>query len=295
MTVQHALTKAHKKLANSYQGGKPVSTTPVLDASIILSHISGISRTQLMTHTEKDITIYEDAFFSAIDRRCSGLPVAYITGIKEFWGIDFFVSPAVLIPKPDTEILVERALEILSSKSWNEKNYRVLDACTGSGCIAISLAASFNQIDCTAFDISLEALKIAHSNARRILGLQDQIRFIHHDVRKTFPRPLGSGCPRYDLIVSNPPYVPSQAALTLLQDGRNEPILALDGGTDGLDLIKSLADNAKEVLAEAGKLLIETGEYNAKAAAAYLKDLGYTNIRIHTDLAGQDRVVEGMV
>lgn len=294
MTVQEALAKARIKLQNSSQAGKPVSSTPSLDASIILSHVSGISRTQLMTHPEKDITVYEDAFLSAIVKRCSGLPVAYITGVKEFWGIDFIVTPAVLIPKPDTEILVERALEILTTKTESTKPTRILDACTGSGCVVISLAVSFKQIDCTAFDISTEALKIARTNAEHILGSKNTIRFLHHDVRNAFPRPLGASSSSYDLIVSNPPYVPSGTALELLLDGRGEPLLALDGGLDGLKLIRPLAEHAKKALAKGGTLLIETGEYNARAAAAYLKTLGFTDILVHTDLAGQDRVVEGV-
>ncbi len=291
MTVHDALAEGRKQLEHATRGGCPVSGTPNLDASILLSHASGIPRANLMAHPELSIDAYAELFFSFLARRVTGEPVAYITEKKEFWGMDFFVSSAVLIPRADTEILVERALTIIGEDS--KTPVHILDACTGSGCIAIALAASTANGHVIAFDLSPEALAVARHNARTLLGPERSIEFIEHDLRQGLPRCTATPEGTYSLIVSNPPYVPADIARDLLKDGRGEPLLALDGGHDGLDLVRILADHAVNSLCPGGTILVETGEYNANKAAEYLKRCGFTAIVIHTDLAGQDRVVEG--
>ncbi len=308
-----------------------LSPSPRLDCEILLAETLALSRSSLSAHPELELGDREQRFFDSVRRRAQGLPVAYITGFKEFWGHRFHVTPDVLIPKPDTETLIERAEDILreiEAARRSESNQgtsreldsprepdsrreldsprepassreldsprepapiRVLDVCTGSGCIAISLKLDFPGISMTATDISPQALAVARDNASALLPANaNPIRFVLGDLREGLP-PAHA----YDLIVSNPPYVPSKTARELLDDGRNEPLLALDGGADGLDLVRALVDNVLASLAPGGRFLVETGEYNAGAAAAYMSERGFANVTIHRDLAGQDRVIEG--
>jgi len=284
------------------------------DTLVLLAYFCGHNSAWLLAHSETDLDEGPaSAFLKAVERRATGIPVAYITGIKEFWGLPFTVTPAVLIPKPDTEILVERAVEVIKMLTANtstkagtvsadnavpaadhvrpESNpLRVLDVCTGSGCIAVSLLHDCPYLSMTALDISGEALSVAERNAQLVTR---PIRFIRADLRDGLPPPENVHHRGYHLIVSNPPYVPTDIAQGLLADGRGEPMLALDGGDDGLCLVRPLIDKALAVLVSGGYLLIETGEYNAKSAAKYLKASGFIDIVIHRDLEGQERVLEG--
>lgn len=286
-----------------------------LDADVLLQHFLNKPRAWLFAHDDTDISPIRDAFCAAVERRCTGFPIAYITGEKDFWGLSFQVTPDVLIPKPDTELLVERSLAVIREKATalrQEYPLFILDPCTGSGCVAISIlhtleAEGIRNICCIAADISPAALAIARLNAQRLLSTETQTRLhiIEGDMRalpETIARFRESPSPssllpnilRFDLIAANPPYVPSALTQELLKDGRNEPALALDGGSDGLDFIRILTNNTRTVLNHNGVLLSEVGEYHAQAASKLFETAGFSDIRIHQDLAGQDRLIEGV-
>ena len=276
------------------------SPTPALDVDVLLQFFLNLDKTRLLMRRDK--TIPDDILLklnSAVEQRKNGLPVAYITGHKEFFGLDFTVSPAVLIPKPDTELLVELALNSIESTPALKK-IRVLDMCTGSGCVGISLFKSLPpgaQIKLTLADISSDALKIAEINAERLLkSAAAEIHFIQTNLFENI-----SGT--FDMIVTNPPYVRHNEAVELLQDGRSEPLLALDGDVtpdsswnglnDGLSLIKRLVIQAKEHLADGGHLLMETGCDNAEETADFFTQNGFTDVKIAKDINGLLRVVSG--
>lgn len=280
------------------------SPTPDLDINCILCSILNVDKTYLLTHSQNELTETQlENLASAVSKRRTGLPIAYITGVKEFYGRDFCVSPAVLIPKPDTEILVERAAEIILQ---SVQTVKLCDMCAGSGCIGLSvfLAVKENpQTDlckiesvCLA-DISTAALEIAKLNAKRLLRHEDKARFsfiktdLFAEITDTF-----------DLICTNPPYIPHGEVAALLEDGRNEPLLALDGDAnvdetvsesgDGLAVIRRLVPAAFKRLNGDGTLLMECGEYNAQKVADLCREAGFSSVRIHKDLAGQMRLVE---
>ena len=286
-----------------------------LDADVLLQHFLNKPRAWLFAHDDTDISPIREAFCAAVERRCTGLPVAYITGEKDFWGLPFHVSPDVLIPKPDTELLVERSLAIIREKAaalLPEQNLFILDPCTGSGCVAISIlhtleAENIRNLCCIAADISPAALAIARRNAQRLLSTETQTRLyiiegdmrtlpetIAHVRESLSPSSLLTNILRFDLIAANPPYVPSTLTQELLKDGRNEPALALDGGSDGLDFIRILTNNTCTVLNRNGVLLSEVGEYHAQAASKLFETAGFSDVRIHQDLASQDRLIEGV-
>jgi len=286
-----------------------------LDADVLLQYFLNRPRAWLFAHDDADISPIREAFCAAVERRCTGLPIAYITGEKDFWGLPFHVSPDVLIPKPDTELLVERSLAVIREKAaalLPEQHLFMLDPCTGSGCVAISIlhtleTEGIRNICCIAADISPAALAIARFNAQRLLSAETQRRLhiIEGDMRalpETIARFRESPSPfsllpnilRFDLIAANPPYIPSTLTQELLKDGRSEPALALDGGSDGLDFIRILTNNTRTVLNHNGVLLSEVGEYHAQAASKLFETAGFSDIRIHQDLAGQDRLIEGV-
>lgn len=291
------------------------STSATLDADVLLQRFLNKPRAWLFAHDDADISSIRAVFCAAVERRCTGLPIAYITGEKDFWGLPFYVTTDVLIPKPDTELLVERSLAIVREKAAAlppDRPFFILDPCTGSGCVAISLlhtleAEGIKNSSCIAIDISPAALAIARTNAERLLSAETQRRLyiIAGDMRtlpETLVRLRESSSPsslifkpiRFDLIAANPPYVPSALTQKLLQDGRSEPILALDGGSDGLDFIRILANNTRTVLNHNGVLLSEVGEYHSQAARRIFESVGFSDVRIHQDLAGQDRLIEGI-
>lgn len=295
---------------------KSKSPSPQLDLEVLMQYALNCDRTHLLLHANDSLPQDKEKWLNeALEKRITGLPVAYITGHKEFYGFDFLVSPSVLIPKPDTEILVERALDLIIEKMEARPNqlFTICDMCTGSGCIGLSVMKSLMELHkiplgqlpkITLIDISPAALVIAEKNIEHLNLPRDMFRIVRSNLFEQFSQ---AGGWTFDLILTNPPYIPHTMVDQLLQDGRNEPRLALDGdvsltGTpaytiegdkadDGLEIIRNLIPQAKTHLSPKGLILMETGEYNAKAAACIAQDHGFKT-QIHKDLEGQLRLVE---
>lgn len=312
MTLQEIKSQIIKDLT-------PTSPSPKLDAEVLLSYCLSFSKTELLLKRDYEVPAEkEDWLRDATSRRATGLPIAYITGHKEFYGYDFIVSPDVLIPKPDTEILVERAVDVILSMidARGENLLTVCDMCTGSGCIAIAVAKTLLEDErvppkqlpkFTLADISEPALDIARRNAAALLADHGALVMSRFNFVRTNLFDAISEAIKYDVILSNPPYIPHTMVDELLRDGRSEPRLALDGDItltgdracaddgqtkdDGLEIIRNLIPQAQAHLAPRGTVLMETGEYNAEATAALAEAAGF-NTEIHKDLEGQLRVVE---
>lgn len=287
------------------------SPSPVLDADCILEFVLNKNKTYFLLHGNEEISSENiSKICECVTKRRKGLPIAYITGHKEFYGFDFVVTPDVLIPKPDTEILVELAINYIKGKIFANPNkiLTICDMCTGSGCIGLSVLkmlindGSIPQDRLPKFtlvDISSKALDIAEENFNNLIPdyYKNRVRFIQSNL---FENVTGS----FDVILTNPPYIPTSMVNDLLKDGRNEPSLALNGDItetgdnadcdDGLEIIRRLIPQAYEKLIYNGVILMETGEYNAEAASKLEKEIGLRNVCIHKDLSGQLRVVEGL-
>lgn len=261
--------------------GSHGAETPRLDAEVLLSYLLGQKRIFLYVHFDQPLTAEELARYrEMVKRRAAGEPVAYICGEKEFMGLTFKVTPAVLVPQPDTETLVEAAIERLRGK----KSPRVADICTGSGAIALALAHYLPETSVAATDISTEALSIAKENAES-LGLSERVEFREGDLLA----PL-SGEP-FDAIVSNPPYISSAEIAGLPREVRAEPIIALDGGADGLDFYRRLVHESAALLKDGGFLAVECGDTQAGAIAEMAVTGGFGRTEIVHDLSDKERVV----
>lgn len=252
-----------------------------LDARLLLECVCGTDHSTLFAHPDKEISDEDkEKYMALINRRASREPVAYILGKWGFMGLDFNVSSDVLIPEQDTEILVEEALRNL------EDTMRIMDLCTGSGCIALSLLNYSNDTKAVCTDISSKALAVAKENARK-LGFEDRAEFIETDL---FP---SEDIGKFDLIVSNPPYIASDVIETLAPEVKDyEPRLALDGAEDGLVFYRKIIDRAPDYLYSSGYLLLEIGYDQADAVVRMLEDKKvYHDIQVVKDLGGNDRVV----
>jgi release factor glutamine methyltransferase len=255
-----------------------------LDAEILVSTALTLGRVQLYLDLDRPLDNAELARIKAlVVRRRRREPVAYITGNREFYRRSYEVSPAVLIPRPDTETLIERALELLPPDS----NAAVLDLCTGSGAIAITLAAERPSARVTATDLSEAALEVARRNAERH-GALERMQFLCGDLYAALVADA-----RFDLIAANPPYIPEPELAQLQPEIRDhEPQLALAAGPDGFDHLRRLASGAREHLAPGGTLLFEVGAGQASEVERLLADAGLREIRSHKDLGGIERIVE---
>ena len=267
-----------KEINNLKQNNIENST---LKAKILLANILNVKKEYLLIHSEEEIK-QEDKikYENCIKELIKGKPLQYITNKQEFMGLDFYVDENVLIPQPDTEILVEKAIEIAETTQKN----KILDMCTGSGCIAISLAKKINNAQITAVDISNSALNVANKNAINN-NVENKIKFINSDMFNNIEE-------KFDIIVSNPPYIETETINKLGIEVQNEPHLALDGGIDGLKFYKIIANNAFKYLNENGYLLLEIGYNQQNSVTQLLQDIGkYKNIETIKDLGGNYRVV----
>ncbi|MDR1838836.1 MAG: peptide chain release factor N(5)-glutamine methyltransferase [Treponema sp.] len=263
--------------------------TPSLDASLLLAHVLDTGREALAAKGEEELSQEAIAALRALlDRRTNGECIAYILEKKEFFGLEFLVNSHVLVPRPDTEILVEAALEIIKREEVADNETRILDLCTGSGAVAVSLKHEMPQIEVYVTDISAEALQTAKTNAARLLG-ENQIHFCLGDLYNAIPLSTAS----FNIIVSNPPYIPTDEIKTLSSEVQNEPRLALDGGKDGLEIIKRIIEKAPENLTQGGALLLEAAPYQMEEIAHLLENRGFKDIKLYKDLSGQKRVIGG--
>lgn len=271
--------------------------SPRLDAELLLAKALGKDRVFL--HLNPDFCPEDEAvreFLTLVERRAAGEPVQYLTGVQEFMGLEFAVNPSVLIPRPDTETLVEAVLGRLeacrktrSTQPPQAAAVLTLDLGTGSGAIAVSLAYYCKGLSVKAVDISAEALRLARENALRH-GVADRVEFIQGDLFSPFE---GTGI-RFDLIVSNPPYISGEGMDRLQREVRHEPPHALHGGADGLDFYKRIAADSSRHIIRGGLLAVEIGHDQAEAVQSILDQTGaYTGIEVVRDLAGRDRVVLG--
>jgi release factor glutamine methyltransferase len=251
-----------------------------LENRILLGQVLGLSRVQLITQSERTLTEEEAARLAAlVQRRLDGEPIAYLVGTREFYGLPFKVTPDVLIPRPDTELLVELALERCPPRG------RVLDLGTGSGAIAVSIAHTRPDAQVTAVDVSHGALAVAHDNAQ---AHAPRLRLLHSD----WYAALGSEV--FDLIVSNPPYIPAGDPHLSQGDLRHEPVGALTDHADGLSALRRIAAEAPMHLVESGWLLMEHGYDQAAQVRALLAQTGWQQVQSWRDLAGIERVTGGV-
>jgi len=275
-TLISFLNIAHQKLLQAEVA------SPRLDAEVLMAENLNISRAELMTYPRRLLTCVEAGnFLSKIERRVLREPVSHIIGVKEFWSLEFSVNEKVLTPRPETEILIEQCLKALRK---TPAPVRILDLGTGSGILPIVLAKEIPQSRLTAIEKS--ALEIARKNATHH-AVTDQIRFVSGDLMKIdWQGP-------YHLIVSNPPYIESENLLTCMPEVRQyEPVLALDGGEDGLDYYRYIVPMAWEQLEKNGWLVLEIGHNQASAVVDIFADCShYQDIQVIQDYSGYDRVV----
>jgi release factor glutamine methyltransferase len=259
--------------------------SPRLDAELLIAHAQGIDRVRLYMNLDKPLSAEELTHIRAlIERRAQHEPAAYIMGTRGFWTLDLAVDGRVLVPRPETERLVELALKHLKTLDAP----RIVDVGTGSGAIALALASELPEAEVHAIDVSTDALAVARANAETN-GLE-RVRFHHGDLLA----PVVNEAP-FHMVVSNPPYIPSGDLPGLMPDVRDfEPHLALDGGPDGLDIVRRLISAAHERLAPGGRLMMEIGHDQGPAVAALCGAPRFDDATVHPDYAGLDRIVEAV-
>lgn len=249
------------------------------DAWLLLTFICKIDRTFYYVHMDEDMPVEQEAEYeNVLNKRAEHVPLQYITGEQEFMGIPFRVNDAVLIPRQDTETLVEEALKVI------RPGMKVLDMCTGSGCIIISILKNIVDVEGFGYDISKQAINVAKENAKlNNINATFERSDLFEDVSDTF-----------DVIVSNPPYIPTDVIGGLMPEvAVYEPMLALDGKEDGLHFYRKIVAKASDYLNPGGKLLFEIGHDQGESVSSLMKEAGYKDVTVIKDLAGNDRVVTG--
>jgi len=270
----------------TFLAGKGVESAR-LDAELLLAEVVGMTRTQLYTNFEQPLAAPEvGRFRELVRRRAAREPVAYITGRREFWSLDFTVDRRVLVPRPETELVVELAIDALKARAGTD-GFRVADIGTGSGAIAVAIAKEVSTARVVATDRSGAALEIAPGNATRH-GVEGRIEFRTGDGCA----PL-AGMGPFDVIASNPPYIRSAEMKSLEPEVRDwEPKWALEAGSEGMDVTTPLVEEAFELLAPGGSLIVEVGTQASLTRDCFARR-GYVNVAVRRDLAGLERVVTG--
>jgi release factor glutamine methyltransferase len=261
-----------------------------LTAEILLAHSLKLRRLDLYMRTDQPCTPKErEVFRELVKRRSKGEPAQYLVGQAEFWSIPFKVDSRVLIPRPDTEVLVEEALTFLKSRHPKGEGLRVLDLCTGSGCIAIALRKELPALTVVAVEKDPGAFEVAKHNAE---NLKYPVEVLLGDLYQPVEG-ASTGSQSFDLIVSNPPYIASGEIAELQKEVRSyEPALALDGGPDGLDIVRRIYKDAKKYLTPAGACMIEIDLEQGAAAKGIAEDAGFI-AKVRKDYEARDRVVVG--
>ena len=259
-------------------------TDATVDAWLLMEFVTGMSRTRFFVDGMSQMKIEEEVqYFQLIEKRAGRIPLQHLTGVQEFMGLTFMVNEHVLIPRQDTELLVLETEKQIRKR--NKDSFRVLDMCTGSGCIAVSLKVRNPHMQCMAADLSEQALEVAKKNAEY---MQAEIQFVQTDM---FSNIRGN----FDMIVSNPPYIPTKVIEKLEEEVRlYDPFSALDGKEDGLYFYRILAKESPRFLRKGGWLFMEIGHDQSAAVEKLLMDAGFEEIRTEKDLAGLDRVVCGV-
>lgn len=249
-----------------------------IDSWLLAESVLGVSRQDLFLEPEKSVSEEQaQKYFNAVSVRVKHIPLQHITGYQQFMDLEFVVNKDVLIPRPETELLVEQVVSYIK-----DNDVKVLDMCTGSGCIAVSVDRMCANADVTAVDISEKALKVAGENNIRNEG---RVTFVQSDLFENIHE-------TYDIIVSNPPYIPTSDIETLMEEVReHEPRLALDGSTDGLKFYREICTNAVNYLNENGKIFLEIGYDQGRTVPELLRENGFTDIQVLKDLSGNDRMV----
>ncbi len=250
-----------------------------LDARLLLEEVCRTDHNTLLCHGDREVSeAEEEQYRKALEQRAVHVPLQHLLGYQDFMGLRFQVNEHVLIPRQDTEILVEEAMRYLHD------GMRILDLCTGSGCILLSLLHYSNDCEGTGVDISKEALQVAALNAE-LLGIKAD--FLKSDL---YEKVTG----KFDLLVSNPPYIERKVIPTLMEEVREyDPYIALDGGEDGLDFYRRIIGGAQDYLKRGGQILMEIGSGQAQAVSELLREAGFKEIDVCRDFAGLDRVVSG--
>ena len=261
-----------------------------LDARLLLEHICHTNRNTLLVHGDREVTEEEEhKYREAITMRSTRVPLQHITGVQEFMGLEFKVNRHVLCPRQDTECLVEEVMRYLHDGN------RILDMCTGSGCILLSLLHYSNHCSGVGVDISKEALAVASENVSAIAAMkrfnpwdENTVKLLHSDLFDEVAEE------KFDIIVSNPPYIASDVIPTLMEEVReHEPMSALDGMEDGLFFYRKIVAESRAYLAKEGMLFFEIGYDQGQAVSEMMKEAGFKEVTVVKDFAGLDRVVYG--
>lgn len=266
-------------------------STPRLDAEVLLDDLLDVERIYLHMYPEREVSKkVQESFWCRIEKRTNHMPIQYIVNKQEFMGLDFKVEEGVLIPRGDTEILVEKVINIYEN-NYSPNKVKIMDIGTGSGAIVVSLAKYINNSLLTAIDISPKALDVAKKNASAHC-VENRITFLEGSLFN--PIHGKDEYKTYDFIISNPPYIPRAVVETLHPGVKDyEPRLALDGGEDGLDFYREITIVAKDYLKDEGWLLFEIGHDQGESVSRLLNINGFRKVEVLKDLAGLDRVVLG--